>query len=447
MRLSTLNNAVALNRLWPTGREHALGRLVYGVSWSVTGQLALRGMSFLTTIIVARLLGTTGFGELGMVQSSVAMFGVVAGFGLGATTTKYVAQWRRSDPDRACRVINTTAITALLSAGIVAAAAFVASDWLATAVLAQERLEMPLKAGAFLFFVLTLDGVAVATLRGFESFRRLAMVNVCRGVLTPVVAVPLILVWGVTGAISALIVGAILGLALTIFMVRRACQEVGFGLRFSRPRRGDWRILWQFSLPATGASLLVIPPTWFGQALLVRQTDGFSELGFYTAANQWLSLLIFLPSVVGAVLMPTIASSHNESPQQRVQLFRVPLLIAGAVTLLLVITCTLLSSQVLWLYGENFVDARPVFVVMMVATLFAAVNEILYQSLLGMGAPYLRLAASSVRAIVFIGCIALLVPSLLGLGLALARLAAAAVYMAVQLPIFFYQVHLFQEAE
>ena len=448
MRLPAFPSTISPNRFWPSSdRDRALGRLAHGVSWSVTGQLSLRGLSFLTTIVVARLLGTTGFGELGMVQSSVAMFGVLAGLGLGSTTTKYVAQWHRSDPDRACRVINTTVVTALVSAGIVAAAAFVAADWLATSVLRQGRLALPLRAGSFLFFVSTLDGVAVATLRGFESFRRLAWINLGRGALTPIVALPLVYIWGVTGAVSALIVGAVLGLGLTIYMVRQACQEIQFKFRFRFPHRSDWHILWQFSLPATAASLLVIPATWFGQALLVRQPGGFSELGFYAAANQWLALLMFLPSIVGAVLMPLIASSHDESPRDRAELLRVPLLMAAATTLLLVGTCTFFSDQILWLYGDEFANAKPVFVVMMVATLFAAINEILYQSLLGMGAPYLRLLASSVRAVVFLVCIALLVPSLLGLGLALSRLVAAAIYMAVQLPIYGYRAHRFQKVQ
>ena len=197
MRLPAFPSTIWPKCDWPSsGRDRALGRLAHGVSWSVTGQLSLRGLSFLTTIVIARLLGTTGFGELGMVQSSVAMFGVMAGFGLGSTTAKYVAQWRRSDPDRACRVINTTVLTALVSAGVVAATAFIASDWLATNVLRQDRLAVPLRAGSFLFFVSTLDGVAVATLRGFESFRRLAWINLFRGALTPMVALPLVYVWG-----------------------------------------------------------------------------------------------------------------------------------------------------------------------------------------------------------------------------------------------------------
>jgi len=37
------------------------------------------------------LLGTVGFGELGVIQSTVGMFGVFAGLGLGMTATKYVA--------------------------------------------------------------------------------------------------------------------------------------------------------------------------------------------------------------------------------------------------------------------------------------------------------------------------------------------------------------------
>lgn len=46
------------------------------------------------TVTVARLLGNAVCGELGIIQSTVGMFGVFAGFGLRVTATKHVAEFR-----------------------------------------------------------------------------------------------------------------------------------------------------------------------------------------------------------------------------------------------------------------------------------------------------------------------------------------------------------------
>ncbi|MDQ3920568.1 MAG: oligosaccharide flippase family protein, partial [Acidobacteriota bacterium] len=56
-------------------------------------------------VIAARCLGRKGYGELGIIQSTVGMFQVFAGFGLGLTATKYVAEFKRQNPERAGHII------------------------------------------------------------------------------------------------------------------------------------------------------------------------------------------------------------------------------------------------------------------------------------------------------------------------------------------------------
>ncbi len=58
------------------------------------------------------MLGKEEFGKLGIVQSTVGMFQVFAGFGLGLTATKYVAEFRDSDPAKTGRIIGLSACRA-----------------------------------------------------------------------------------------------------------------------------------------------------------------------------------------------------------------------------------------------------------------------------------------------------------------------------------------------
>jgi hypothetical protein len=81
-------------------------RLSRGIFWSMAGSVISRGLMLCATVLVARMLGKTVYGELGMIQSTVGMFGVFAGFGLGLTATKHVAEFRQSDPERAGRIIG-----------------------------------------------------------------------------------------------------------------------------------------------------------------------------------------------------------------------------------------------------------------------------------------------------------------------------------------------------
>jgi hypothetical protein len=60
-----------------------------------------RLLALAAALLVARLLGKASYGELGIVQSTIVMFGTLAGFGMGTTAAKFVAEFRHSDPVRA----------------------------------------------------------------------------------------------------------------------------------------------------------------------------------------------------------------------------------------------------------------------------------------------------------------------------------------------------------
>ena len=120
---------------------HSLrGRLARGAFWSMTGTVVAQGMGAVSAIAVARILKTSGYGELGIVQSTLSMFGIFAGLSLGYTSNKHTAEFRESDPDRAGRIIGLATLVALVSSLIVMLLVMVMADYLATTTLKAPHL-------------------------------------------------------------------------------------------------------------------------------------------------------------------------------------------------------------------------------------------------------------------------------------------------------------------
>ena len=72
-------------------------RLFHSASWALVGAVVGRGVTMLTYIIVARLLTQEVYGEFGILRSTINMFTVFAGMGLGSTASKYISGGIRGD--------------------------------------------------------------------------------------------------------------------------------------------------------------------------------------------------------------------------------------------------------------------------------------------------------------------------------------------------------------
>ena len=136
------------------------GRFARGAVWSLIGAVIAQGASLAASVITARLLGRDQFGEYGMIQSTVGMLGIFAGLGLGITATKYVAEFRNRDPERAGRIIALGCAVAIVSGGLLALCLLAYAPVLAAKTLNAPALADELRIASVLLFFNALTGFA-----------------------------------------------------------------------------------------------------------------------------------------------------------------------------------------------------------------------------------------------------------------------------------------------
>src|SRR5205809_5233157 len=89
-------------------------RFAVGALWSVCGAVVSRGLTLTGFVLAGRLLGVARFGEVGMIQNTQGLFGVLAGGSLGLAATKYVAESHAADPARAARCFHLALLIAIV---------------------------------------------------------------------------------------------------------------------------------------------------------------------------------------------------------------------------------------------------------------------------------------------------------------------------------------------
>lgn len=283
-------------------------RLARGVFWSMAGSVISRGLMLCATVLVARMLGKTVYGELGMIQSTVGMFGVFAGFGLGLTATKHVAEFRQSDPERAGRIIGLSGLVAMGTGGLMSLGLFFFAPWLAEHTINAPHLAGILRVGALILFINALNGAQTGVLSGFEAFKTIAHVNLFVGLLSFPILVCGAYFGGLTGAVWALAINLCFNWLLNHIALRKEARRYRVPFTFRDCKR-ELPVLWSFALPATLSGIMVGPANWACRALLTNQPNGYAEMGILTAALVFQGMLMFVSGMLSAPLLSMISNA------------------------------------------------------------------------------------------------------------------------------------------
>jgi len=403
------------------------GRFARGAFWSLIGAVISQGSLLAASVVTARLLGRERFGEYGMIQSTVGMFGVFAGMGLGLTATKYVAELRVTNPGRAGRIIALSTAVALGTGTAAVLALLAVAPWLAASTLNAPHLSTELRIAAGVLFLNALSGTQSGVLAGFEAFRAIARVNLIRGVLTFPLAVAGVLLWNLRGAVTALVAAAAVGWILNHFAIHAECRRSSVPVRWESFWT-DRAILWRFSLPAFLGGAMTSPAIWAASSILVNQPHGYAEMGLFSAANQWRTAVAFLPSLFSQPLLSMLSNVGVGDLRSFRKLLRANLLLSFGLSALIAAPIVFCSSWIMRAYGRHFLAGRPVLILLVLATVISSTAAVIGQAIASLDRMWWAFILNSIWALVLIASAIILVPRYGAVGLAEAFVASYSVH-------------------
>ena len=408
-------------------------RMAHGAFWSLSGALLSRAVSLISSILVARMLGKEGYGQLGMIQSTLGMFQIFAGFGLGLTATKYVAELRFSDRNKAGRVISLSIAFAAGAGTLMVVLLLFTSSWVAVKALASPAMSGLLQMGAPMLLCGAVAGAQTGALAGFEAFKSMARVNLIVAVVTFFFLVGGVYFMGLNGAVLGLLAANLIWVILNHLALSFEASRANIPFP-AKDFFSERKILWNFSVPSVLASLLVTPVYWSASAILVNQPGGYADMGIFNAANQWRGAILFLPGILCQVGLPMLCSinkSEGNSEEVR-KVFRYNLLINGSITLFAALLISIFSLQIMGIYGNSFGAGYVVLIMLAVSTFFVSINNVIGQTIVSSGKMWVGLGFNAIWAISLLGISIILVPLYRAEGLAAAYLAAFLIHTTVQ---------------
>ena len=409
----------------PLGR-----RVAQGIFWSLAGAAIARILSMLASIVLARLLKDENFGAFGVIQSTAGMFGVFGGLGIGLAATKYVAEFRVSNPDKAGRSIAFAYITSAMAGIFASGSLFLFAGVIARDVLAAPDLAPQLRVSSLLVFLGALNGVNIGALTGLESFRTIAVTNLLSGLISGPLLVLGAWLNGLPGAVWALSITAGITFLFNYLYLRADMNRNGIEVPLGNWSR-EWRNMIGFSMPILLSSFLSAITGWAGNAMLVNQKTGYHQMALVNAANTWHGIVVFIAANSAQAMFPAFAEKFGLQDNKSVfKILKTSLLASLLIATPLTLTGIFGSRLIMGLYGEQFETGGLILSVILTTAWLYTIHVVLNQVLLASGKTWLWLWLHVVWAGVFLAVNSQLV-HLGGIGLAISNLIALAVLITL----------------
>jgi O-antigen/teichoic acid export membrane protein len=396
-----LNASVLQRALGAVTRSDLARRLAADSVWAAIDSLGSRGLALLAMTLAARMLGASDFGELAAVLGTATLLAGLLADSMRYTAATQIAGLTGSERAARSGIVTVVVWTTVFAAGACSVAMSLGASLLARDVLAASSLAVALRVAAIFLFFESLGGLQQGILTGFRQFRTLAWTGLIRGALLPL----LVLLVGHRGNLSVLwafvISGAIAvvirGIAIAITLQSRQLTV------FAPISRAELAVLWRTSLPGLMVSLITVPISWLGMVLLVHAPHGYAEMGVLGAANQWFSVLLFIPGILSTVTLPLL--SERFASGEAASLHRALRLAMRASVIAAVPPALLVAAASPWLmafYGPDFAHGWPTLALVALAAAASATLNMLLNLLAATGRMFHVLASQLLWAAAYL---------------------------------------------
>lgn len=396
--------------------------------------MLLKGIVFIQSVVVARLLGPGNLGMLSIVTSTGGLFSAVSGFGMASAIVRIIPEYRLKDSQSVNRTLTTffwlSIITTLPILGLYS----LLNPLIAVGLYNEPQLIYLIYLwiiGALLRIFSSMFG---PLLQALQKIGLLAKISIVLGTIGAGLSITMVWFYGLPGALYASIISATVVIGIYSFVLRSKARSFLKSL-FIFDRTAAARLL-RVGGGVLLAGIFFVVATWYGMTILSVSGD-FKDIGYYRVAYGVSTLVLTIPAAISTPFYPIIVESYSKDLKES----QVVLLNTSRYTMIFTFPICLafvfLSHVYIEvLYSKEFLAAVPLVAIVAGYSFLRSYNAITNYIFLITE----RMSIYSVRnGIWFAGLflmMTLIVPAQLGMGLVLVYFIMRALIISLD-PFFF----------
>lgn len=346
--------------------------------WAVFGNGIGNFLMLLSGIIIARLLGKDLFGEYGMVKTTMFTMATFSTLAFANTTTKFIADYIQKDLSSVKSIIRSSILIVLLFSLSMCLLLFLLSDVIARFV-NEPQLSASFKFLGILIVFRALNTLGAGLLGGFKDFRQVGIDNIIAGVTMFILCIPLTKLFNLSGAYISLLLSQACLCVLNIYFVYYHQKNI---VSYSPQNYG--KVLLVFSFPFAITEFIYTITAW-GYSLALTKFSSLGELGMYTACLQWNAIIMFMPGLLGNVILSYLSTSASGSSFAHHQLIKRMLIVNLLSILFPLIIVGFSANYISQYYGKTFIGMDSIMRVAIWSTIFTCMSRVFDSNLMSKG--------------------------------------------------------------
>ncbi len=364
--------------------------------WAVFGNGLGMALLLLAGIIIARFLGKDVYGEYGVVKTNMFYLAGFSTFGLGLTSTRFIARYLKVDKTQIIGIINTSTKITFVFSSFVAVALVIFSNRLAL-YLGEPNMATPFRVLSIIIVIKALCTTSNGILGGLGEYKSIARSAIISGATMLLLSVPLTYYYGLCGSLLSLTVSQLVNTGINYIIIQH--KKKVFPLYH---KAFSSRELISFSFPIAMQEISYAICNWIGILALTKYST-LGEVGIYSATAQWNAIIMFLPSLLSNVVLSHLSgtiekSSHASKIRRLLTVYLICTLIP-----FIIVYC--LSPIISSFYGSQFIGMNDVLRMLTFVAIPLCCSDVFKSELLASGHPWLLFSIRFCKDILFMSMV------------------------------------------
>ena len=357
--------------------------------WAVFGNGFGNAIMLLSGIIIARCLGSDLYGQYGIVKTTMFHIAAFSTFGLGYTSTKFVAEYIQINQSYINNIVKSSVYITLFTSFLLAISLFIFSNAIALFVNSPDSASC-FKYLAIIIIFRAINTVTAGILGGFKCYKVLGINNIISSLLMLLFSSILTFYFSLNGSLIALLLSQI------ILSILNLCHLYKLLKGFTKASKGFYLVLLKFSYPIAMQEFTYFVSALLSPLLIIRYSSA-AEYGIYTACAQWNSVILFIPTLLSNVVLSYLSSSHAVNYQEHNSIFKKMLIINLLCALIPFFIVLALSNIIENMYGRTFDGMSPVLNILVFSSVFVCCSSVFTNKMISEGKNWLLFILRGIR--------------------------------------------------